>query len=536
MTNPFLALNGVSCVLPDGRQLFSDIDLQLDGQPTGLVGRNGVGKSLLARMLAGTLAPATGRRTCMGSVHYLPQQVVVADGATVADVAGIGGVFRALARIEAGSVDAADFERVGERWDIGQRLLLELERQGLHGLEPERSASTLSGGEAMRVALAGVWMSDADFLILDEPTNHLDVIQRKHLLARLREWKRGLLVVSHDRALLEAMQRIEELSPHGLRSYGGPYSLYSRCRAEEREQAVRTLEQHKLALRRQQQDMRDQRERQEHRQARGRRMGREANQAPILLGRRKDRSEDSRGKLESRHEAVQAQLAARVREAAGHVAEDQEVAMFAPPVSSPDRVVARLEGVVLPFVPASQGGVELTLDGRQRVGVAGPNGSGKSTLLRVLAGHLAPLRGHSRTTVPVAWLDQRLGMLDSSLSAWEQVRRANPGASESGLRARLALLGLDADRIGMPSGCLSGGERLKAALACALYAARPAGLLLLDEPGNHLDLPALEALERMLGQYRGALVVVSHDEALLESLSLTHRLDTSESSWRLQPC
>lgn len=535
MSNPSLALNGASCVLLDGRQLFSNLDLQLDERSTGLVGRNGAGKSLLARMLAGRLAPTTGSYTCTGSVHYLPQQIVVADDATVADVAGVGDVFRALARIEAGSVDAADFERMGERWDVHQCLVLELERQGLCGLEPERSASTLSGGEAMQVALAGVWLSDADFLILDEPTNHLDVIQRKCLLARLREWKRGLLVVSHDRVLLEAMQRIEELSPHGLRSYGGPYSFYSRCREEEREQAVRVLEQHKLAFRQQQRDMYDQRERQERRQARGRRMAREANQAPILLGRCKDRSENSLGKLESRHEAAQTQLVARVREAAGQVVENPEVVMFAPSASSADRVVARLEGAVLPFVQAGRGGLELILDGRQRVGVVGPNGSGKSTLLKVLAGHVAPLEGSCRTSVPVAWLDQCLGVLDSSLSAWEQLRRVNRVASESDLRTRLALLGLDADRIDMPSGCLSGGERLKAVLACALYAAQPAGLLLLDEPGNHLDLPALEALERMLGQYRGALVVVSHDEALLEGLSLTHRLDTSRPPWRLMP-
>ncbi len=536
MTNPSLALSGASCVLPDGRQLFSDVDLQLDERATGLVGRNGVGKSVLARMLAGEWVPATGRRTCMGSVYYLPQQIAVVQGATVADAAGMGDVFRALARIEAGGVDAADFECVGDRWDMRQRLSLELQRQDLQGLEPEHSAADLSGGEAMRVALAGAWLSNADFLILDEPTNHLDNRHRHRLLARLQEWQRGLLVVSHDRVLLEAMQRIEELSPQGLSSYGGPYSFYSRSRGEERLQAARTLEHHKLALRRQQRDMHEQREREERRQARGHRMAREANQAPILLGRGKDRSEGSRGKRDSAHEVVQARLAACVREAATHVQEDQEVAIFAPSVSSTDRVMARLEGVVLPFVASSVNRLELTVDGRQRIGVTGPNGSGKSTLLRVLAGHLAPLAGRCRTHVPVAWLDQRLAMLESSLSTWEQLHRVNPGAGESELRTRLALLGLGADRITMPAGQLSGGERLKAALACALYAAEPAELLLLDEPGNHLDLHALEALERMLGHYRGALVVVSHDETLLDRLSLTHRLDTSGPTWRLRPC
>ncbi|WP_436046172.1 ATP-binding cassette domain-containing protein [Pseudoxanthomonas sp. LjRoot143] len=210
--------------------------------------------------------------------------------------------------------------------------------------------------------------------------------------------------------------------------------------------------------------------------------------------------------------------------------------MFTPPAAAQDRVVVRMERAVLPFVPATVGGMDLIVTGRQRIGVTGPNGSGKSTLLRAMAGHVLPLAGSVTTHVPVAWLDQRLAGLDPDTSVLAQLREANPGEVESALRTRLALLGLDARLIEDPSGRLSGGERLKAALACVLYAEQPAGLLLLDEPGNHLDLDGLEALERMLRQYRGALVIVSHDEALLERLDLTHRLALSREGARLSPC
>ena len=153
-----------------------------------------------------------------------------------------------------------------------------------------------------------------------------------------------------------------------------------------------------------------------------------------------------------------------------------------------------------------------------------------------MAGQVSPLAGRMSAHVSVAWLDQRLAGLDLDVSVLSQLREANPGADTATLRTRLALIGLGPGHIEGPSGRLSGGERLKAALACVLYAAAPAGLLLLDEPGNHLDFEGLEALESMLRQYTGALVIVSHDEALLERLELTHRLALSRESARLSLC
>lgn len=534
MTNLFLTLDRASLSLPDGRVLFSDLNLHLDGRPTGLVGRNGVGKSVLARLLAGEIEPTTGKRSASGRVYYLPQQIRLPHGATVAWLAGVDGLLDALTRIEAGGTDVRDFDRLGDRWDIRQQLALALEAQGLPDLAPDRGAATLSGGEAMRVALTGAFLSQADFLILDEPSNHLDVSQRQRLHAQLAQWPNGLLVISHDRRLLDTLVRIEELLPQGLRSYGGGYSFYASRKAEEQAQAQRELEQTKAAVQRQERALCEQRDRQQRRQARGNRDARDANQAPILMGRRKDRSENSAGRFAARQQAVREQLGAQLREAARQREPTVELALFAPDaVSAPDRIALRLEGAVLPFVPATARGIDLTLTGRQRIGITGANGSGKSTLLKVLAGQVAPLIGRRTAYVPVAWLDQRLAELDPAIGVMDQLRDANPEANEAALRTRLALLGLEAGHIGGPSGKLSGGERLKAALACVLYAAQPPGLLLLDEPGNHLDMTALEALESMLLQYRGALAVVSHDEALLERLDLTHRLVLSRESYSL---
>lgn len=534
--NPYLALESVSYVLPDGRTLFSDLSEAFDLRRTGLIGRNGVGKSVLARILAGRVPPASGRSLRSGPVHYLAQQISALPDATVASLAGMKHVLDALSRIETGSSAAADFDAVGDRWDAPQRLRTELERHGLSHLAAETPASELSGGESMRVALIGAMLSDADFLILDEPSNHLDRAHRAALIEQLRRWPRGLLVISHDRPLLETMDRIVELSSLGLRNYGGNYSFYAESKVQEKQSALAQLEQRKQERQREEQAMRVQRERQARRQARGNRQGKDSNQAKILLDRQKERSEGSAGKLQQQQASAQAQLAQRVQEAARQVEDDALISLHALPIAHAHRRrVAALDAVELPFAPAATRRVSLSLSGQQRIGVVGPNGCGKSTLLKALAGHLAPVAGHASLAPHSVYLDQRLIDLDPDRTVLEQMQAANRTASDNDLRMRLAHLDLDAQKIMAPSGSLSGGERLKAALACVLYADPPPPLLLLDEPNNHLDLPSAQALETMLRGYQGALVVVSHDDAFMDNLGLTDRLVASDQGWRLEP-
>lgn len=535
MTNPCLTLESVSYVLPDGRTLFSDLNETFDQRRTGLVGRNGVGKSLLARLMAGQMQPTSGRCLRSGTVHYLAQQVDHPPDTTVAGLAGVQRVLDALARIEAGSSDPADFDALGDRWDIRQQLQGALAQHGLGHLDVDTPASQLSGGEAMRVALIGAWLSDTDFLILDEPSNHLDRPNRQALIEQLQHWSRGLLVVSHDRQLLETMSRIVELSSLGLRSYGGNYTFYAAAKALEREHALQQLEQRKLERTREDEAMRDQRDRMARREARGSRQGKEANQAKILLGRQKQRSEGSLGKLRQQQASARQLLDQQVREAAQQLQADAEINVHALPVAQvAQRRVVELDALALPCVQERTRLIDLSLSGQQRVGVVGPNGCGKSTLLKVMAGQIEPLAGVCKVVADAVYLDQRLANLHPEKTVLEQIQAAHRTAAEGDLRMRLAQLDLDAQKITALSGTLSGGERLKAALACVLYADPPAQLLLLDEPSNHLDLPSAQALETMLRSYQGALVVVSHDDAFLNNLGLTHRLLATEQGWRLE--
>ena len=530
-----LQLDRLSCVLPDGRALFSDLQLSFAPRRVGLVGDNGAGKSVLARLLAGRMPASSGAVRCDGSVHYVAQELDPQGYPTVAALAGMDGLLAALARIAAGSVDEADYALVGERWDAPARLRQALDALDLHHVDAGTPTVSLSGGERQRIALQGAWLSQADWLVLDEPSNHLDAQQRARLVAQLARWPGGLLLVSHDRGLLEHVDEIVELSPQGLRSYGGNYAAYAQQRALEQAGFAAVLQAEKASARRAQREAQQQAERQQKRVARGEREGREGNQSKLLLDARKEKSQDSQGKLRLRAQEAQQARQQKVVAASARCAPEAERLLLAPDSAVPNgKLILELRDLVLPYGQAQP--LNLVLSGPRRLAVTGNNGSGKSTLLRVIAGQLAPASGAVRCHARLAWLDQHAGLREGEWSAVQRLQARNSLLPEGELRTRLALLGIAGARATLPSRLLSGGERMKVALAAELYAQAPPQLLLLDEPDNHLDLASLQALEQMLGQYAGALLVVSHDQAFLDRLNLDpagltmHKRQSSEKS------
>ncbi|EKE75996.1 ATP-binding cassette domain-containing protein [Gallaecimonas xiamenensis] len=531
MTTPFLTLENVSYVLPDGRTLFSQLNAQMDLQRSALVGRNGVGKSVLAQLLAGLRQPSSGQCNRGGTLYYLPQQLLVTPGLTLAGLLGVEQRLQALARIEAGSLDQADFDILGNDWTLPGRLQSLLAQRGLGHLSPAMAAAEVSGGEAMQVALAGAVLAGADCLILDEPTNHLDSRARQQLLNQLEQWQGALLVVSHDRQLLAAMERIYELSPLGLRSYGGNYQDYQRHKEEERAQVNQQLQQLKHQRRKEQQQLQAQKERMHRRQATAAKA--DQNQAKILLGRQKQGSQKTMGKLQLHQQQRREKLEGDIAEAGRRVEQVQQIHLhLGTQPQATGRTVLKLDQIVLLQGP-QLGPLNLTLAKGQRLAVVGDNGSGKSSLLQVMAGTL-PASGNRHLNGRLGYLDQQASLLDPGQSLLAQLP-ASQGKDQGQLRTWLAHMGFDAPRLAVACADLSGGERIKAALALLLLNAEPPDLLILDEPSNHLDLPSLQALESLLSRYQGALVVVSHDQDFLQQLKPSHRLRLSPPAWHLAP-
>jgi len=533
-TAPFLSLRHVSHALPDGRILLHDVSHDFDGSTRhGLIGRNGAGKSVLLRLAYGDLTTQTGRIVRHGSIAYVPQEQPQSAGATLADIAGIAPILRALSHVEAGSTRQSDFDLADGHWRIRDDWTRMLADAGLPTWQPDHPASIASGGELTRVALAGALMQNPDALLLDEPSNHLDAGARRWLMDQIAAWRGGLVVVSHDRSLLDAMSSIVELDRGTLKAHAGNYTAYrvnrDRLNAAHEASLAHARNERTTTLR----ALRQQHDAQQQRNARDDRKARDANQAPILLGMKKANAQAHAGRENVRRQDTVAALDDAVRQAAAQVDQSAGIALALPETAVPQgRRVLHLENAKPPF-PEDGCALTMTLSGPFRLAIRGPNGCGKSTLLSMLAGELVPREGVCDVRVPTAMLDQQASVIPEDKSLLETLHTLGATLSEGELRSRLALLGLGPEQVNAPAGTLSGGERLKAALACALWRKTPAQLLLLDEPTNHLDIESAEAMEEALRAYPGAMVVVSHDEAFLEGIAPTHEMVWEIQGWRV---
>lgn len=521
----FVTLDSVSAATPDGRLLFENLDLSIGAERIGLVGRNGVGKSTLLALIAGVRAPLGGVASRTGAVAMLDQTPDLSAAARLVDLLGVGEAWDRLARIERGDGDEIDL--VEADWDLPARLELALADVGLDGLAPERPATALSGGQATRAGLARLLVARPDVLLLDEPTNNLDAGARELVKRILARWRGGAVVVSHDRSLLRGMDRIVELSSLGARSYGGGYDLYVERKALEADAAQRDLDQAEREVRRVTREAQVARERKQRRDAAGRRFADRGGTPKIVLGMMAERAEASgakEGKLAGKLTA-QAQDARALAEA--RVERARVLGFELPSSGLPEgRTVLAFDAASFAW-PGGQPVIQdlsFRMTGPERVAILGSNGAGKTTLIRLTTGRLAPTAGEVRLQVPFALLDQRAAVLDDHQTILENFRRLNPGSSFNDAHAALArFLFRNAAALRM-AGTLSGGERLRAALACVLCAATPPQLLILDEPTNHLDLDSVRAVEAALAGYDGALMVVSHDEDFLAAIGIERRI------------
>jgi ATPase subunit of ABC transporter with duplicated ATPase domains len=524
----FLTLDSVSAQTPEHETLFSDLTFSLGAERIGLVGRNGSGKSTLIRIIAGEAEPAAGTVLRSGTIGVLAQEWP--DDLTLAQALGVAEGLAVLQRVLSGNGCTKDFDSAD--WTLEPRAEAALADVGLPAMSLARTIGSLSGGEQTRVAIARLLIQAPDLLLLDEPTNNLDAAGRAAIHSLVRNWHGGVLIASHDRALLEMMDRIVELTPVGVRIVGGGWSTFAALREAERDKAATELERSNAALRETQRAVQRQREAKARRDKAGRAFAAKGSEPRILLGAQAERAENSGGRASRVGERQVSEAAAKAEEARTKVEVVTPLTISLPPSGLPSGAqVLTLEHVTVDVGERQLGPWTFDLRGPVRIAITGPNGSGKTTLLRVAAGALAPTSGTVRRVEGrIAMLDQHVGLLDRDLSILANFRRLNPllNAQDAyAACARFAFRNRDAQRL---VGTLSGGERLRAGLACTAAGAYPPWLLILDEPTNHLDIESVELLEEALRQFDGALMVVSHDLTFVKAVGIEQEFSVTSAS------
>nr|PPQ62167.1 ABC transporter [Streptomyces sp. QL37] len=521
----------LSFAWPDGSEVFDDFRLAVGPGRTGLIGLNGCGKSTLLRLIAGELTPTAGHIGTSGDIGHLPQDLVLDVALRVDEVLGVATTRAALHAIEAGDAREEHFAVVGDDWDVEERARAVLDQLGLSAIGLDRTVGELSGGECVLLRLAALLLARPAVLLLDEPTNNLDLHARGRLYDAVDAWTGVLVVVSHDRELLERMDRIADLRDGTVTWHGGNLSAYEQALAVKQEAAERMARVAEADVRRQKRELADAHVKLARRKRYGQKMWDTKREPKAVMGQRRQTAQESAGKHRIMHTERLADAEERLDEAVEAVRDDEAIRIELPHTTvHPGSDVLLLRDLELAYGARVPG--EWELRGPERIALIGRNGAGKTTLLRTIAGELDPVSGEAAAQVPVAFLPQRLDVLDDALSLVDNVGRFAPGTTDNGIRARLAHFLFKGGRADRPAGTLSGGERLRATLAALLLADPAPRLLMLDEPTNSLDLSGVHRLTSALAAYQGALIVASHDMPFLTSLGITRWLLLDEDGLR----
>ena len=460
---PSIVIAGLNWHTPDNTPLFTDLDLTFGPRRTGLVGRNGTGKTTLLRLISGEIAPLSGVINAPETLGVLRQNPEQNTRDTLADLFGVCDQPAILARAETGIATTDDI--AGADWTLETRLDKALTDIGLEGLPHDIPLLSLSGGQRTRAGFAALMFSAPNALLLDEPTNHLDQGGRHDVIEAIRVWQGCMVVASHDRALLDAMDSIVDLNSLGARTYSGNYDAYREVKAVETASAEGELARAERALT----DADDCARKAVERKARTDRQGRKkrvsGSQPKILTNAAKERSEGSGGASARMQAQRRGEAQADVHAALQAVETLQPLKMDIPNSGSARRRdVLQVKNLTFSYdgSPPVLRDVSLFMRGPERVALEGPNGSGKSTVLACMTGDLKGQSGQVELHVPAARLDQDMTLFDPHETVSDAFARLDPEATENERRAVLARFLFRGDDALQRIETLSGGT----ALAC----------------------------------------------------------------------
>lgn len=521
-----LTLQKITYTHPDKETLFSGIDfIAHKGEKIAIVGNNGSGKSTLLKLIANRLTPASGTIATTAVLYYVPQVLGQYHDQTVADALHIASKFLALKEILDGNVTESNLETLGDNWDIDERCREALNTWNLEGVNPDTLMSALSGGQQTKVLLAGITLHQPDLVLLDEPTNHLDRSTRIRLYDWIKTTSTTIIVVSHDRELLNLMGRIAEISGGEISNYGGNYDFYLEQKQTENEALHNEIHNKELALKRVRTKERDTNERQQKLDARGKGKKEKSGVARIMLNTLRNNAENSSAKLREAHADKTREITDELRNLRRELPGIDKMDFdFKDSGLHKGKLLFEAEHLNFCYTDKNvwDNNLSFKITSGERIALKGDNGSGKSTLIKLLTASLEPKQGKlHRVTKNIVYVDQDYSYLDDSLTVFQQAEKANTDAlPEHEIRMRLNRFLFPNSSIDKPCSTLSGGERMRLVLCCITLPQTAPEVLILDEPTNNLDIQNTEILTIAVNQFKGTLVAVSHDGVFLNSIGI----------------
>ena len=525
-----LVLHDISFAHPGRDDLFSGIHLSAERRSkVALIGDNGSGKSTLLRIIAGTLPPRSGMVMLQAPPYHAPQLIGTANGRTVAQALGISTKLDALQRILAGDMRDSDLITLGDDWQLEERCRTALDHWMLQHIGLTDPLERLSGGERTKVMLAGIAVHAPELLLLDEPSNHLDATGRALLYQLIEHFTGALIVVSHDRALLDRCTIVHLLERNGTKVYGGNFSFYEQQRAIEQQALNDTVHTQEKELRKARRTARESAERQQKLDARGKRKQEKAGVPKIMLNTLRDQAQQSTARLQGVHADRISNAAEALRN--GREALGPEAWMrfgFGASAVHQGKMLAQAEGINIlrdgrRLWPQ---GIDLHIRSGERIAVSGANGSGKTTLLQLITGTRGPSTGTiHRAFGRAVYVDQHYSLIDNTATVLQHAQRAAaPNTPEHVVKTRLDHFLFTPAHWDKPGHGLSGGERLRLTLCGLTLAEAAPDLLVLDEPTNNLDLRNMGMLVKAVAAYTGTLLVVSHDARFLHEVGVERHI------------
>lgn len=526
-----LTLQNISYTHPNKDLLFSDINLTVNNhEKTALIGNNGVGKSTLLKIIAGELQSTNGQISVETEPYYVPQIFGQFNHMTIAQALQIENKLNALKAILNGDTNEENFNLLNDDWTIEDRCTEALNYWQLNDFDLSQKMETLSGGQKTKVFLAGISIHQPELVLLDEPSNHLDITSRQLLYDFVQTTKSTLIIVSHDRKLLNLLSSVCELSKHGIKVYGGNYDFYKEQKQIENNALSQDIQSKEKALRKAKEKERETLERQQKLDSRGKSKQEKSGVARIMMNTLRNNAENSTSKLKSVHAEKIGGLSQDLQELRSSLPDIDKMKFgFDNSALHKGKVLFTATDINFGYdnKPLWKDNLNFQITSSERIALKGKNGSGKTTLIKLILGDIEPQLGTIyRADNKSVYIDQDYSLLDNTLKVYEQAQQFNTSAlQEHEVKIRLNRFLFGKDDWDKPCIALSGGERMRLLLCCLTINSKSPDIIILDEPTNNLDIQNVEILTTAINEYQGTLIVVSHDETFLEQINIERTIE-----------